>query len=69
MALSFHDQNSLEESVRSLHFVHDTPTPNSETGSINIVGQERRENDLGIEPINDIELVARYVVHHALLPT
>ena len=59
MGLSFHDQNSLEEAVGSLHFAHDTPTPNSETGSIDLVGQERRENDLGIERINDIELVAR----------
>ena len=49
----------MEEAVGSLHFAHDTPIPNSETGSINIVGQERRENDLGIERINDIELVAR----------
>ena len=51
----------MEEAVGSLHFAHDPPTPNSETGSIDIVGQERRENDLGIERlgINDIELVAR----------
>jgi hypothetical protein len=50
----------MEESVGSLHFAHDTPTPNSE-GSIDIVGQERREDDLGIERlgVNDIELVAR----------
>ena len=61
MGLSFHDQNSLEEAVGSLHFAHDTPTPNSETGSSidSIVGQKGRENDLGIERINDIELVAR----------
>ena len=56
----------MEEAVESLHFAHDTPTPNSETGSLNIMGQEGRENDLGI---NHIELVARYVVHNALLPT
>ena len=59
MGLSFHDQNSMEEAVGSLHFAHDTPTPNSETGCINIVRQETRENDFGIERINDIELVAR----------
>ena len=49
----------MEEAVGSLHFAHDTPTPNSETGSIDIVEQERRESDFGIERINDIELVAR----------
>ena len=51
----------MAEAVGSLHFAHDTPTPNSETGSINIEGQERGENHLGIERlgINDIELVAR----------
>jgi hypothetical protein len=60
MGLSFHDQNSMEEAVGSSHFAHDTATPNSETGSsIDIVGQERKENDFGIERINDIELVAR----------
>ena len=61
MGLSFHDQNSLEEAVGSLQFAHDTPTPNSEMESIDIVGQERREDDLGLERLgtNDIELVAR----------
>ena len=61
MGLSFHDQNSLEEAVGSLQFARDAPTPNSETGSIDLVGQERRENDLGLERLgaNDIELVAR----------
>ena len=58
MGLSFHDQNSMEEAVGSLQFARDAPTPNSETGRIDIVGQER-ENDFGIEQISDIELVAR----------
>ena len=51
----------MEEAVGSLQFAHDAPTPNSETESIDIVGQERRENDLGLERLgtNDIELVAR----------
>ena len=62
MGLSFHDQKSLEQAVESLHFAHDPPTPNSETGSIDIVGQQRWENDFGIERINDTELVARWTV-------
>ena len=51
----------MAEAVGSLQFAHDTPTPNSETGSIDIVGQERREDDFGVERLgtNGIELVAR----------
>ena len=48
----------MEEHIRSLHFARDTPTPNSETGSIDIVGQKGRENGVGLERITDIELVA-----------
>jgi len=55
MGLSFHDESSLEEVVGSLRFASDPPKPNSETGSIGIIDQERREDDFGVERITDIE--------------
>ena len=54
MGLSFHDESSLEEVVRSLHFDRDLPDPNS-MGSIDIAAQERREDNFGIERVTDIE--------------
>ena len=55
MGLSFHDERSLEEVVGSLRFASDPPKPNSETGSIGIIDQERREDDFGVGRITDIE--------------
>ena len=48
MGLSFHDQQSLEDAVGSLQFVSD-PIDTDPIGTI----------DIGIEVINDIELVDR----------
>ena len=69
MGLSFHDKESLEESVGSLHFASDPPKPNSDTGSNDIDDQERREDgvvnearrrdDIDVGHINDIEMVDR----------
>ena len=69
MGLSFHDKESLEESVGSLRFASDPPKPNSDTGSNNIDDQERREDgivnqarrkdDIDVGHINDIEMVDR----------
>ena len=62
MGLSFHDKESLEESVGSLRFASDPPKPNSDTGSNDIDNQERREgrkDDIDVGHINDIEMVDR----------
>ena len=60
MGLSYYDDDkSLEEAVGSLRFASDPLNSNSETGSICIVDQERRQDDIGVEQIIDIEVVAR----------
>ena len=61
MGLSYYDgDKSLEETVESLRFASDPLKSNSETGSIVcIVDQERRQDDIGVEQIIDIEVVAR----------
>ena len=59
MGLSYYDDKSLEEAVGSLHFASDPLKSNSETGSIGIVDQERREDDIEVEQIIDVEVVAR----------
>ena len=59
MGLSFHDKQSLDETVGSLCFASDPRNPNSDSGSNDIVDQERREDDIGDGQINDIEMVDR----------
>jgi hypothetical protein len=66
MGLSFHDKESLEESVGSLRFASDPPKPNSDTGSNDIDNQERiedgivnqaslrRKDDIDVGHINEI---------------
>ena len=63
MGLSFHDKESLDESVGNLRFASDPPKPNSDTGSNDIddqgredgiVNQARRKDDIDVEHINEI---------------
>ena len=55
MGLSFHDEKSLEEAVGSLRFASDP---------ISTADQEGRDEDIGVEGINDIELVDRSTLSH-----
>ena len=56
MGLSFHDKESLDESVGNLRFASDPPKPNSDTEGREdgIVNQARRKDDIDVEHINEI---------------
>ncbi|KAF8804281.1 hypothetical protein BYT27DRAFT_7194554 [Phlegmacium glaucopus] len=57
MGLSFHDKESMiESSVGSLRFADNNPNPNPEMGDVDI---GNRDDDIGIRPNDDIQMVDR----------
>ena len=73
MGLSFHDEGSMvEANIGSLRFSPNIPNSISETGEINIVDEERRNDDVEILLIDDsdIQMVDRWIVerkeHHIM---
>jgi len=60
MGLSFHNESSMvEASIGSLRFAPDNPNPIPETGSINILDEERRDDETELSNDSDIQMVER----------
>jgi len=62
MGLSFHDQSSMvEASIGSLRFAPDYQNPISQSGSINVLDEGRRDDDIEIQlsDDSDIQMVDR----------
>ncbi|KAF8797629.1 hypothetical protein BYT27DRAFT_7247042 [Phlegmacium glaucopus] len=58
MGLSFHDKESIESTIGSLHFAANNPNSMSETETED-VGIVNRDDDIGVPQSDDIEMVDR----------
>jgi hypothetical protein len=59
MGLSFHDEDSLVAVTESLCFAPDHPNPLPETGSIMHQDLESRDDDIGVQLSDEIQVVNR----------